>query len=51
MYIMDEIRYLYESSVPGSTDYAISEYLLTHLDAIENSTLTVTIHRNNNKVN
>lgn len=40
MYIMDEIRYLYESSVPGSVDYAISEYLLTHLDTIGESTLT-----------
>ena len=40
MYIIDEIRCIYESSVPGSVDYAISEYLLTHLDVVTDSTLT-----------
>lgn len=40
MYIIDEIRCIYESSVPGSVDYAISEYLLTHLDTICDCTLS-----------
>ena len=40
MYIIDEIRNIYESAVPGSVDYTISEYLLTHLDVVGESTLT-----------
>lgn len=40
MYIIDEIRCIYEASAPGSTDYTISEYLLTHLDTICDSTLS-----------